>query len=1377
MSTTAPIQPAASTTSEATLNVGSDRIAIEPLAPVSSRNTPPPASPAVIGLLDSSSSTGLDLAGLFNAFLASLNGQVGSASPADATPLNRLAAELSESLRKGLDERARAPGVTPESRARADVHGKAGLRLIGENKLAEAEAELRQAVVLNPGKADWHGNLGVVFARQGKIPEAEACFRSALALDPTSATAHANVGTACAQRGKLGEAESHFRQAIFLAPHDPNLYEHLGNTLLGMRNPVEAKGCFEQALKLRPNGVDAKFRLGCLLKEESRHAEAEKVLREVLDIKPDHMDAMNTLGIVLEDAGKHADSEAIYRKALKIKPEAPDILSNLGVALSSMDRHDEAVAVYKESLRIKPDGVAAHNNIGNALRQLGRLDEAAHHLREAIRYKPDYAEAHNNLGIVLIQKGESKIGAELYAKALELRRGDYPEARLNRALAWLSEGDYERGWDEYEFRWRGKAAKLRDYPRPVWDGSDPKGKTLFLYPEQGLGDSIQFLRYADLAAKRGARVVAEVPRPLLELARTCPGVAEVVPSGAESPPFDFHAPLLNLPRLLSTRRVDDIPGPHPYVTADPARVEHWRRELAGLDGLRVGIAWQGNPQHKGDRTRSVRLERFAALAEIPGVTLISLQKGYGREQLGDLGGRFEVHDFGARTSDESMADVAALLGALDLVVCVDTSLGHLAGALGRPAWVTISFAPDWRWLKAGAETRWYPSMRLYRQESPGNWDPVFARVVADLRARREATPGRHTFPAAANPAERVQVARALLEHTRLVEAVPRLQKAVAETDTVDVRNWLGIAYARQRRFDDAVRTFRDLLTAHPDSIVGRCNLATALADAGQPAEAEETWRDVLRRKPDHPDAHVKLANLLRHSGRREEAIAVHRERLALKPDDAGSLNSLGILLEEAGRQAEAEQAYREARKHAPEAPDIVNNLGVALAAQGKLDEALACYEEAVRRRHTSPVFHNNLGNVLRQVGRNADSIRHLREAVRLNPDYAEAHNNLAIAFAHAGQFEEAIGAYRRALELRPNYAEAHNNLGVLLNDVRSPAEALPAFTRALELRPDYPEARLNRALAWLSEGDYERGWDEYEFRWKGKGARMREYPRPVWAGEDLAGKTLFVHPEQGLGDTIQFLRYARLAADRGARVVAEVQPPLIDLARTCPGLDAIIPSGQEPPQFDYHAPMLSLPRLLGTRRPEDVPGPHPYLSADSARVEYWRGELAALDGFRVGLAWQGNPQHRGDHTRSVRLTRFARLAGLPGVRLISVQKAHGRDQLAEVNGQLPDFGGRTSDESMADSAALIAALDLVVTVDTAVAHLAGALGKPVWILVSYNADWRWMRHRADTPWYPSARLFRQPAPGDWNSAFERVRAELARIPVVADTAITAAAGR
>ena len=392
-------------------------------------------------------------------------------------------------------------------------------------------------------------------------------------------------------------------------------------------------------------------------------------------------------------------------------------------------------------MRLRPALVSAHSNLGNALRSLGRADEAEKCLREALRLKPDYAEAHNNLGIVLVQLGRDDDGVKEYDEALRLAP-EYPEAHMNRSLAWLGSGDFARGWPEYEWRWKVKPFKGQKEPGPRWDGSPLEGRTLLVTAEQGLGDAIHFVRYAAAAKEKGGRVVFDCPVPLASLAETCPGIDRVVPRGQSGPVFDRHVPMLSLPGLLGMP--PDAPAAAvPYLRPPADRVAHWREQLADVPGLKVGIAWQGSTVHKGDRIRSVKLTRFAPLAAVPGVSLLSLQKGTGIEQLTDgSAAGLEITDLGAKTAPE-LADVAALMMSLDLVVSIDTALVHLAGALGRPVWVALPSAADWRWLRAGDSTAWYPTMRLFRQAGRGEWDGVFGRIaVAVAAAARAKAEGR-----------------------------------------------------------------------------------------------------------------------------------------------------------------------------------------------------------------------------------------------------------------------------------------------------------------------------------------------------------------------------------------------------------------------------------------------------------------------------------------------------------------------------------------------------------------------------------------------------------------------------------------------------------
>jgi hypothetical protein len=366
---------------------------------------------------------------------------------------------------------------------------------------------------------------------------------------------------------------------------------------------------------------------------------------------------------------------------------------------------DEARASYEEAVRLRPDFAEAISNLGNSLRDLGHLDEAQSRFDEAINLKPDYVDGH-----------------------------------WNRALLWLLRSDFARGWPEYEWRWRLRTFPGKSFPQARWDGGLLDGKTILLHAEQGLGDTLQFVRYAPLVKRRGGTVVLQVQPPLLQLLHGAPGIDVLLPEKAPLPPFDVQAPLLSLPLLMGTD-LGSIPADVPYLRADAALVEHWRAELAGLGGFKIGIAWKGSGKNRTDHQRSFPLAMFETLARVEGVRLVCLQKGAGGEQVRELAGRFAVAELpGLDEANGPFMDTTAVLSCLDLVMCCDTALGHLAGALGVPCWLALMAVPDWRWLLERDDSPWYPRHRLFRQEKPGDWDVVFRRIAAALAARTAKAP-------------------------------------------------------------------------------------------------------------------------------------------------------------------------------------------------------------------------------------------------------------------------------------------------------------------------------------------------------------------------------------------------------------------------------------------------------------------------------------------------------------------------------------------------------------------------------------------------------------------------------------------------------------
>ncbi len=538
---------------------------------------------------------------------------------------------------------------------------------------------------------------------------------------------------------------------------------------------------------------------------------------------------------------------------------------------------------------------------------------------------------------------------------------------------------------------------------------------------------------------------------------------------------------------------------------------------------------------------------------------------------------------------------------------------------------------------------------------------------------------------------------------------------------------LGLIKAQQRQFSEAHRLLSRAVEVEPNSLPALSTLAGVLLALGREAEALAICDHILRLKPDDVDAHYHRGLLLARLGRCAEALDAYGRALCGKPDFVAALVNRGNLLAQLDRPAEA-----------------VADLDRAIALNPKHAEA-----------------HSNRGVALADLGRREDALTAYGRAIALKPDYAEAHNNRGLLLASLNRHAEALADYDRAQALKPEFADVFNNRGLALHEIHRYADALASYARALALRPDFAEAHFNRSLTQLALGDLRAGWAGYEWRWKTRKstAPWRDFAEPLWLGtEDLGGKTILLHAEQGFGDTINFARYVPIAA-RGAKIVLETQPALKGLMARLEGVADVVDRGAALPAFDYHCPLGSLPLAFATEL-ATIPAAVPYVTADPARCAHWRERLPRSGRRVVGIAWCGNPGFRGDHNRSMSFVQFAPIAAAADVAFVTLNPGVSERDVAALATH-PDVANLAAEyRDFDDTAAVIACLDLIVTTDTSIAHLAGALGKPVWILLSRSPDWRWLLEREDCPWYPSARLFRQSVLGDWPPVVARVRQEL-----------------
>ncbi|HEY9896864.1 MAG TPA: tetratricopeptide repeat protein, partial [Candidatus Sericytochromatia bacterium] len=923
----------------------------------------------------------------------------------------------------------------------------------------------------------------------------------------------------------------------------------------------------------------------------------------------------------------------------------------------------------------------------------------------------DYAKAFNNWGNIFRDRGELQEAVKYYNQATAIEP-NFAEAHWNKALTLLLNGDLLPGFAAYEWRWQVKLPTfqpMRPLPQPRWDGSPLNGKTIFLHAEQGMGDMIQFVRYVPLVAQRGGRIILECHAPLMHLFQGLPDVAAIVSYGSLPPAFDVHAPLMSLPHILGTTLTTVptnvpylqvpsslippqsgsklhpsslphpsslIPHPSPHRKAEASYTPH-PSSLTPRPSLKIGIVWEGNPQNPYNRTRACPLEQLLTLAAVPGIALYSLQKEPSSSDRALLQSHPHVEDLREYLHD--FVDTAVIMQQLDLVIAVDTSVAHLAGALGKPVWLLLPFAPDWRWMLAREDSIWYPTMRIFRQPSYGDWAGAIKQVQAALIDRQAGN---------------------------CREAERQRQAAVSDQQP------------KGRR---------------------------------QKAEGRRQEKTNSNLKPSPlPTPHSLLPTALQHyhDGKFTEAERVCREILQQEPEQVAALQILSVALCRAGQSIAALPYLQKVVQLQPEAPEAWSNLGSALQEQGSIEAAIAAFNRAIALKPDHADAHYNLALVLQEQDRLEDALFHSEQAIALKPEFADAYYNQGFILRRLGRLEAAIARYRTAIQLAPQSAGAHKNLGHAL----------------------------------LLTGDLQQGFQEYEWRWQQPGWTQRSFAQPLWDGSSLLGKTILLHAEQGLGDTIQFIRYVSLVRkaafgsssgqNQGGRVLVECQSSLLPLLETVAGIDQLIAQDSPLPAFDVHAPLLSLPHILGTTL-ETIPATIPYLQPSRAASApqlplphlpppqsgstLHPSPLASLP-LKVGIVWTGNPAHKNNPYRSCTIEPFRDLCQIPGLCFYSLQKGAAANDLQAIDLPIQDLSQTLVD--FADTAAAIAQLDLVITIDTAVAHLVGALGKPVWLLLSFAPDWRWLLERDDSPWYPTMRLFRQRQRGRWQGVFEQVTAAL-----------------
>lgn len=1159
---------------------------------------------------------------------------------------------------------------------------------------------------------------------------------------------------------------------------------------------ANALAAYEAALTIDPIHADAMAGKGAMLRALGRTREALPVLMKVLDHDSHHLEARLELALTLQGLGRPDEARVIF-SALVREPGTPAQAWH-GLALLLLGEGHEAAAesALRRAIAQAPDLLDARQQLADLLARRMDLAGAVDLYHSILAMDADNALALSGLGQALIGLGRMDEAQDQLERSLAIMPSN-PHAHLGRARLNLLEGHLQGAWEDLEWRWQAMGRTRPEPPGQSWNGDDELvGHTILLWAEQGIAEIIHLLRYVPEIAHRAGKVILGLPQPLTGLAKGVEGVFAVIASGERLPSgirVDYNASLNDLPRLFGTS-LAGIPRA-PYLTPPPGHRVPVSAPPTAL--LKVGLAWAG-PR----AAWSIPFAQLMDLLGLSGAAFFGLQLGNRAQDAVRMAHPALITDLAPSISD--YADLAGRIAEMDLVITVDSAVAHLAGALGKPVWVMLPVAADWRWMRGRDDSPWYGSARLFRQLRPGDWVGTITQVMTalDEKLARENTRRRDNSQTQTGPraAQRAMLSTHLMPGDLYVDvgcgsAAPHaLDAACQDIDSLRVLA-IDARAGEAAILEDTVGIsgLSDIVTVR-QAVVGAARLPVAVAAKkrdGRAVYALPAWvnatqqslslADILDGEADYQARRLVLrlgakgdeAAIIDGLGDHVPAIVVFShtkgsgaaERLSQRgyrlfqfPGDvaAGPVVPFAdedgaIILALAPGQAPA-PLYGDAGD--PTSPASMGkvavmathlaNRGNAELAKGLINQAGVSFARALAMDPGNIDANANLGGLLRRIGRADAAAACWRRALTAGaPPMVRA--NLANVLRESGHLASSEAAFLQALTDLPDNAEVLYAFGLLERERGRPKEALGLFERAEHLHPGTVPGH-DLATTLLKSGNLARGMAEMVKR---PPAPLPEVKAPEWDGSRLDARTILVRDENDSVDTIMLSRYIPLVARQGGLVSVECVPELAPLLAGLAGVEQVIPRGQSLPKVDCTVRLLDVPRLLGTTSRTTPPRNVPYLHLPDGVLPFRFPDDRRL---HVGLSWVGQRER----DRGIPLPVLMRLAALPQIDLVSLQRGEAAAALVTTGNRLfvEEMGSHCRD--VVELASIIAGLDLIVTTDTVEAHLAGALGKQVWVLLPLGNDWRWVDDRDDSVWYPTMRVFRQSTDGTWTRAMTRI---------------------